>query len=146
MGWATPRFRHIPPPSRMSPMAMPNVIRNYRYSISPLFVTKTLGTTLSSPMPVKSVTRTHKLTNVKIPYPNRLQNLTVGKRRNWKNRGFLKQRKPKLVRTEQLKYIHLLHERGEGSLKISKQLGLSRNTAHKYLRSLIADSPSIVFS
>ena len=53
MRWTTPRFRHIRPPSRMSPTAMPNVIRNYRYSISPLFATKTLGT-LSSPMPMKA--------------------------------------------------------------------------------------------
>jgi len=66
-------------------------------------------------------------------YPNRSQNMTVGRRKNWKNQGFLKQRKPKMVRTEQLKYIQLLHERGEGSLKISKRLGLSRNTVRKYL-------------
>ena len=59
--------------------------------------------------------------------------MTVGRRRNWKNQGFLKQRKLKMVRTEQLKYIQLLHERGEGSLKISKRLGLSRNTVRKYL-------------
>ena len=52
-GWTTQRFRHIRPPSRMSPTAMPNVIRNYRYSISPLFATKILGT-LSSPMPMKA--------------------------------------------------------------------------------------------
>jgi len=38
-----------------------------------------------------------------------------------------------MVRTEALKYIQLLHERGEGSLKISKRLGLSRNTVRKYL-------------
>lgn len=44
-------------------------------------------------------------------YPNRSQNMTVGRRRYWKNQGFLKQRKPKMVRTEQLKYIQLLHER-----------------------------------
>lgn len=49
--------------------------------------------------------------------------MTVGRRRNWKNRSFLKQRKPKIVSTEQLKYIQLLHERGEGSPKISKRLG-----------------------
>lgn len=66
-------------------------------------------------------------------YPNRSQNMTVGRRRNWKNRSFLKQRKPKIVSTEQLKYIQLLHERGEGSPKISKRLGLSRNTVRKYL-------------
>ena len=59
--------------------------------------------------------------------------MTVGRRRNWKNQGFLKQREPKMVRTEQLKYIQLLHERGEGSLKISKRLSLSRNTVRKYL-------------
>ena len=53
MRWTTPRFRHIRPPSRMSPTAMPNVIRNCRYSISLLFATKTLGT-LSSPMPMKA--------------------------------------------------------------------------------------------
>ena len=35
------------------PTAMPNVIRNCRYSISLLFATKTLGT-LSSPMPMKA--------------------------------------------------------------------------------------------
>ena len=52
-GWTTQRFRHIRPPSRMSPTAMPNVIRNCRYSISLLFATKTLGT-LSSPMPMKA--------------------------------------------------------------------------------------------
>ena len=59
--------------------------------------------------------------------------MTVGRRKNWKNQGFLKQRKPKMVRTEQLKYIQLLHECGESSLKISKRLGLSRNTVRKYL-------------
>ena len=66
-------------------------------------------------------------------YPNRSQNMTEGRRRSWKNRGFLKQRKAKMVRTEQLKYIQLLHECGESSLKISKRLGLSRNTVRKYL-------------
>ena len=74
-------------------------------------------------------------------YPNRSQNLTEGSRRNWKNQGFLKQRKPKMVRTEQLKYIQLLHERGEGSLKISKRLGLSRNTVRKYLALLDIGQP-----
>ena len=66
-------------------------------------------------------------------YPTRSQNMTEGRRRSWKNRGFLKQRKAKMVRTEQLKYIQLLHECGESSLKISKRLGLSRNTVRKYL-------------
>ena len=74
-------------------------------------------------------------------YPNRSQNMTVRRRRNWKNQGFLKQRKPKMVRTEQLKYIQLLHERGEGSLKISKRLGLSRNTVRKYLALLDIGQP-----
>ena len=74
-------------------------------------------------------------------YPNRSQNKTVGRRKNWKNQGFLKQRKPKMVRTEQLKYIQLLHERGEGSLKISKRLGLSRNTVRKYLALLDIGQP-----
>ncbi len=74
-------------------------------------------------------------------YPIRSQNMTVGKRKNWKNQGFLKQRKPKMVRTEQLKYIQLLHERGEGSLKISKRLGLSRNTVRKYLALLDSGQP-----
>ena len=74
-------------------------------------------------------------------YPNRSQNMTVGRRRNWKNQGFLKQRKLKMVRTEQLKYIQLLHERGEGSLKISKRLGLSRNTVRKYLALLDSGQP-----
>ena len=64
--------------------------------------------------------------------------MTVGRRKNWKNQGFLKQRKPKMVRTEQLKY---LHERGEGSLKISKRLGLSRNTVRKYLALLDSGQP-----
>ena len=59
--------------------------------------------------------------------------MTEGRRRSWKNRGFLKQRKAKMVRPEQLKYIQLLHECGESSLKISKRLGLSRNTVRKYL-------------
>ena len=59
--------------------------------------------------------------------------MTEGRRRSWKNRVFLKQRKAKMVRTEQLKYIQLLHECGESSLKISKRLGLSRNTVRKYL-------------
>lgn len=77
-------------------------------------------------------------------YPNRSQNMTVGRRRNWKNQGFLKQRKLKMVRTEQLKYIQLLHERGEGSLKISKRLDLSRNTVRKYL-ALLDSGQSIVF-
>ena len=67
--------------------------------------------------------------------------MTVGRRKNWKNQGFLKQRKPKMVRTEQLKYIQLLHERGEGSLKISKRLGLSRNTVRKYLALLDIGQP-----
>ena len=79
-------------------------------------------------------------------YPIRSQNMTVGRHRNWKNRGFLKQRKPKMVRTEALKYIQLLHERGEGSLKISKRLGLSRNTVANTWRSLTADSPSFCVS
>ena len=79
-------------------------------------------------------------------YPNRSQNMTVGKRRNWKNRGFLKQRKPKMVRTEALKYIQLLHERGEGSLKISKRLGLSRNTVRKYLALLDSGQPIVFVS
>ena len=74
-------------------------------------------------------------------YPNRSQNMTVGRRKNWKNQGFLKQRKLKMVRTEQLKYIQLLHERGEGSLKISKRLGLSRNTVRKYLALLDIGQP-----
>lgn len=77
-------------------------------------------------------------------YPNRSQNMTVGRRRNWKNQGFLKQRKLKMVRTEQLKYIQLLHERGEGSLKISKRLDLSRNTVRKYL-ALLDSGQHIVF-
>ena len=67
--------------------------------------------------------------------------MTVGRRKNWKNQGFLKQRKLKMVRTEQLKYIQLLHERGEGSLKISKRLGLSRNTVRKYLALLDIGQP-----
>lgn len=67
--------------------------------------------------------------------------MTVGRRKNWKNQGFLKQRKPKMVRTEALKYIQLLHERGEGSLKISKRLGLSRNTVRKYLALLDIGQP-----
>ena len=67
--------------------------------------------------------------------------MTVGRRKNCKNQGFLKQRKPKMVRTEQLKYIQLLHERGEGSLKISKRLGLSRNTVRKYLALLDIGQP-----
>ena len=62
--------------------------------------------------------------------------MTVGKRRNWKNRGFLKQRKP----------IQLLHERGEGSLKISKRLGLSRNTVRKYLALLDSGQPIVFVS
>lgn len=72
--------------------------------------------------------------------------MTVGRHRNWKNRGFLKQRKPKMVRTEQLKYIQLLHERGEGSLKISKRLGLSRNTVRKYLALLDSGQPIVFVS
>lgn len=75
-------------------------------------------------------------------YPIRSQNMTVGRHRNWKNRGFLKQRKPKMVRTEALKYIQLLHERGEGSLKISKRLGLSR----KYLALLDCGQPIVFVS
>ena len=49
-----------------------------------------------------------------------------------------------MVRTEALKYIQLLHERGEGSLKISKRLGLSRNTVRKYL-ALLDCGQHIVF-
>ena len=79
-------------------------------------------------------------------YPNRSQNMTVGRRRNWKNQGFLKQRKLKMVRTEQLKYIQLLHERGEGSLKISKRLDLSRNTVRKYLALLDSGQPIVFVS
>ena len=70
----------------------------------------------------------------------------VGRRRNWKNQGFLKQRKLKMVRTEQLKYIQLLHERGEGSLKISKRLDLSRNTVRKYLALLDSGQPIVFVS
>ena len=72
--------------------------------------------------------------------------MTVGRRRNWKNQGFLKQRKLKMVRTEQLKYIQLLHERGEGSLKISKRLDLSRNTVRKYLALLDSGQPIVFVS
>ena len=79
-------------------------------------------------------------------YPNRSQNMAVGRRRNWKNQGFLKQRKLKVVRTEQLKYIQLLHERGEGSLKISKRLDLSRNTVRKYLALLDSGQPIVFVS
>ena len=62
--------------------------------------------------------------------------MTVGRRRNWKNQGFLKQRKLKMVRTEQLKYIQLLHERGEGS----------RNTVRKYLALLDSGQPIVFVS
>ena len=46
-----------------------------------------------------------------------------------------------MVRTEQLKDIQLLHECGESSLKISKRLGLSRNTVRKYLALLDIGQP-----
>ena len=49
-----------------------------------------------------------------------------------------------MVRTEALKYIQLLHERGEGSLKISKRLGLSRNTVRKYLALLDSGQPIVL--
>ena len=51
-----------------------------------------------------------------------------------------------MVRTEALKYIQLLHERGEGSLKISKRLGLSRNTVGKYLALLDCGQPIVFVS
>lgn len=51
-----------------------------------------------------------------------------------------------MVRTEALKYIQLLHERGEGSLKISKRLGLSRNTVRKYLALLDSGQPIVFVS
>ncbi|WP_417225928.1 hypothetical protein [Sutterella wadsworthensis] len=51
-----------------------------------------------------------------------------------------------MVRTEALKYIQLLHERGEGSLKISKRLGLSRNTVRKYLALLDCGQPIVFVS
>lgn len=51
-----------------------------------------------------------------------------------------------MVRTEALKYIQLLHERGEGSLKISKRLGLSRNTVRKYLALLDSGQPIVCVS
>ena len=49
-----------------------------------------------------------------------------------------------MVRTEQLNYIQLLHERGEGSLKISKRIGLSRNTVRKYLALLDSGQPIVL--
>ena len=49
-------------------------------------------------------------------------------------------------KTEQLKYIQLLHERGEGSLKISKRLDLSRNTVRKYLALLDSGQPIVFVS